>query len=238
MIASNTRKSAREALAGKWKKGVLITLVYFLIEFLISILESAVEDSSVLSLVVGIANLLISVPISYGLISSFMKLKRGEDVDIAEFLNYGFSNFSRSWKVALQVILKMIIPVVLLIVCILIFVGLMLLSATQGFQWYFILGVVIYISVLVYTIAQSYFYSLAQYLAIDNSNMQEKDAVLESQKLMSGHRGDLFLLELSFIGWAILAVFTLGIGCLWLLPYMQVAQVCFYEEIIGKKESV
>ena len=55
---------------------------------------------------------------------------------------------------------------------------------------------------------------------------------------MSGHRGDLFLLELSFIGWAILAVFTLGIGCLWLLPYMQVAKVCFYEEIIGKKESV
>lgn len=238
MIASNTRKSAREALAGKWKKGVLITLVYFLIEFLISILESAVEDSRVLSLIIGIANLLISVPISYGLISSFMKLKRGEDVDVAEFLNYGFSNFLRSWKVALQVILKMIIPVVLLIVCILIFVGLMILSATQGFQWYFILGVVIYIAVLVYTATQSYYYSLAQYLAIDNSNIKTKDAVLESKKLMSGHRGDLFLLQLSFIGWAILAIFTLGIGCLWLLPYMEIAQVCFYEEIIGKKESV
>ena len=52
---------------------------------------------------------------------------------------------------------------------------------------------------------------------------------------MKGNRGNYFLLELSFIGWAILSVLTLGIGFLWLAPYMSVASVCFYDRIIGTK---
>lgn len=41
----------------------------------------------------------------------------------------------------------------------------------------------------------------------------------------------LFLLDLSFIGWAILCIFTFGIGLLFLKPYMQVAHAAFYEDL-------
>ena len=56
----------------------------------------------------------------------------------------------------------------------------------------------------------------------------------KSQELMKGHKGGYFILNLSFIGWAILSVLTLGIGFLWLLPYMQVSFVCFYDALVGK----
>ena len=63
------------------------------------------------------------------------------------------------------------------------------------------------------------------------------EVVNESEKMMNGNRGKIFLLSLSFIGWAILATLTLGIGFLWLMPYMIVAEVCFYEYLLGKKEN-
>ena len=50
-------------------------------------------------------------------------------------------------------------------------------------------------------------------------------------RMMKGNRGKIVLLSVSFIGWAILTVFTLGIGYLWLMPYMMVAEVCFYEKV-------
>ena len=49
---------------------------------------------------------------------------------------------------------------------------------------------------------------------------------------MKGHRFEFFVLQLSFIGWAILAVLTCGIGFIWLEPYMQVTYVKFYESLI------
>jgi uncharacterized membrane protein len=44
----------------------------------------------------------------------------------------------------------------------------------------------------------------------------------------------LFLLDLSFIGWAILSLFTFGIGFFFLQPYVQIAHAAFYEDL--KKE--
>ena len=50
---------------------------------------------------------------------------------------------------------------------------------------------------------------------------------------MIGNRSKLFCLHLSFIGWAILAVLTFGIGYLWLLPYIQFSMFAFYKKLTG-----
>ena len=94
-----------------------------------------------------------------------------------------------------------------------------------------ILAVVLYIATLVYVVSRSLLYAIAYNIGYDNPELSSKACVLKSEALMKGNRGSYFLLELSFIGWAILACFTLGIGFLWLLPYMQVAAVCFYERL-------
>jgi uncharacterized membrane protein len=53
---------------------------------------------------------------------------------------------------------------------------------------------------------------------------------------MKGHKMKLFLLDLSFIGWSLLCIFTLGIGLLWLIPYMQSARAAFYEDLRTKTD--
>jgi uncharacterized membrane protein len=48
---------------------------------------------------------------------------------------------------------------------------------------------------------------------------------------MNGNKGKLFGLYLSFIGWGILCILTLGIGFLWLYPYVSLSLANFYEDI-------
>jgi integral membrane protein len=55
--------------------------------------------------------------------------------------------------------------------------------------------------------------------------------------MMKGHKFDLFWLYLSFIGWGLLCILTLGIGFLWLVPYMEASQSAFYAEVKAEYES-
>jgi uncharacterized membrane protein len=45
---------------------------------------------------------------------------------------------------------------------------------------------------------------------------------------------DMFVFVLSFFGWALLAGITFGLGAIWLIPYMSVATVLYYEELRNK----
>lgn len=72
---------------------------------------------------------------------------------------------------------------------------------------------------------------MSYFISYDNPELSSKEVVLKSESMMKGNRGNLFLLQLSFIGWAFLACLTLGIGFLWLIPYIQVSIICFYEKL-------
>lgn len=243
MVLSDIRKSAREALAGKWGKGALITLVYFLFTFVLGFISGLVEDIAVLSFIVEIATIVISIPISFGLIASFIKLKRGEEVKVFEFITYGFTNFARAWKVAGNMLLKMWLPILLYIIAIIVLTFAIsfgaVASAASGSSTFVIIasivGIALFIAAFVYLFITTLSYSLSYFIAYDNENMNGKEVVEESKKMMKGNRGKLVLLQLSFIGWAILSVFTLYIGMLWLAPYMQIALICFYEALKDKK---
>ena len=77
-------------------------------------------------------------------------------------------------------------------------------------------------------------YSMSFFIAIDKEELDAMETVKESKRIMNGHKLDYFVLQLSFIGWILLAPFTLGILYIWLIPYMTVAEVLFYEEIRNK----
>ena len=104
-------------------------------------------------------------------------------------------------------------------------------SVSSGTGVLSIIFMIIYLIAIVWVIVKSYYYSLAQYVAFDNPDLTATECVEKSKELMTNNRGKLFCLQLSFIGWGILAVFTFGIGFLWLLPYMQVATVAFYDKL-------
>ena len=68
-------------------------------------------------------------------------------------------------------------------------------------------------------IIKSYSYMLSEYIALQNPNMTADECITESRRLMDGHKMKMFLLDLSFIGWDILCLFTFGLGFLLLNPY-------------------
>lgn len=83
---------------------------------------------------------------------------------------------------------------------------------------------------------KAYSYAMTPFILKDNPEMKNNAAIEESMRMMDGHKLELFLLDLSFIGWAILSILTCCIGFLWLTPYMNMARVNFYEDL--KKASV
>ena len=83
---------------------------------------------------------------------------------------------------------------------------------------------------------KAYSYAMTPYILKDNPEMKNNAAIEESMRMMDGHKLELFLLDLSFIGWAILSILTCCIGFLWLAPYMNMARVNFYEDL--KKAAV
>ena len=82
-------------------------------------------------------------------------------------------------------------------------------------------------------IVKSYSYAMTNYILIDNPNLTANEAITESRKMMNGHKFDLFILDLSFIGWYILSSLTFGILLLYVQPYHLAARAEFYENIRG-----
>ena len=82
----------------------------------------------------------------------------------------------------------------------------------------------------------AYGYAMTPYILLENPEMTANEAITKSKELMYGNRWRLFCLEISFIGWSLLAaLFTLGIGFFWLVPYMEASFAAFYREIKVEK---
>ncbi len=88
-------------------------------------------------------------------------------------------------------------------------------------------------------IIKGYSYALTQYISIDNQTFKAEECINQSMKMMKGNKWRLFLLDLSFIGWYLLAIFfTLGIGLLWVVPYHETARILFYEDLKSQPQLV
>lgn len=77
-------------------------------------------------------------------------------------------------------------------------------------------------------IIASFSYTLVYYIKLDNPNMNTFEVINKSKQMMKGYKLDYFILELSFIGWEILGIFTFGLLHFWLTPYKKVTLANFY----------
>ena len=80
-------------------------------------------------------------------------------------------------------------------------------------------------------IVKAYSYSMAYYIKVDNPEYDWRQCIQASMNLMEGHKADLFVLDLSFIGWYIVGSLCFGVGTLWVAPYHQATRAQFYESI-------
>ena len=80
-------------------------------------------------------------------------------------------------------------------------------------------------------IIKAYAYSMAYYIKADNPTYTATQAIDESQRMMRGHKFELFVLDLSFIGWYIVGALCFGIGILWVNAYHEAARAEFYQTL-------
>lgn len=80
-------------------------------------------------------------------------------------------------------------------------------------------------------IVKAYSYSMVYYIKVDHPDYDWKMCIDESRRMMNGHKWEKFVLDLSFIGWILVGSLCLGVGTLWVTPYMTAAEANFYESI-------
>ena len=81
-------------------------------------------------------------------------------------------------------------------------------------------------------IVMSYAYSMADYIIYENPNLSPSRALQMSKAMTQGHKGDLFIFDLSFFGWMLLSGLTCGIlGIVYVNPYMYTAHAGLYDAL-------
>ena len=103
------------------------------------------------------------------------------------------------------------------------------IAITMLLQYIFVVvGIILFVIPGIYLALA---FALTPFILRDYPELGYTDALKHSMEMMRGRKLDLVLLYLSFIGWAILCIFTFGLGFLWLSPYITATITNFYEEV-------
>lgn len=84
-------------------------------------------------------------------------------------------------------------------------------------------------------IIATYRYRFALYNLLENPDLGILEAINLSKEQTYGYKWQLFVLDLSFLGWLILDVFTMGFLGIWLIPYITLTDIAFYDTICAEK---
>lgn len=113
-------------------------------------------------------------------------------------------------------------------------------SAAALYIWTTLLILVWSILLIVPGIIKALDLSMSFFILADNPTMDIRRVANLSTKMMKGHRKELFLLSLSFIGWILISIVTFSIGFVITIPYMVTSYALFYDELKMKsiKEGI
>ncbi len=107
------------------------------------------------------------------------------------------------------------------------------LIVMTGQSWWMVAG----LPLLIPAVAASYSYRQAVYIMLDNPGMNCFQCVALSRAVMQGRRWELFVLDLSFLGWVFLSVVLPLVGLLlavWVSAYMHISMAGYYEKVMGE----
>lgn len=203
--SSEYRAMARESLRGVWNESALAVLIIYAIACIFSV-SSVVAPQEILWLQGSLSG--VQVAVSLLLIVPLTYGFNNAMLSLARRENSApannmFDYFKRDYSRSVP--------------------ALVLVALAQLGLGIVTLGIGIFIL--------AYAYAMVPYLLRDYPELTATEALRTSRQMMKGHKWDLFVLDLTFIGWMILCCFTLGIGFIWLQPYMSAARAHFYEDL-------
>jgi uncharacterized membrane protein len=214
-------QSARTGLSGNWGKAIGIMLVYMVLMMGVTQVPFAG----------GLLQWIFAPPLVVGMHMFFLATVRSQ-YNPFSLLFDGFGRFGTSWcayTLVQLIVTAWMIPFMLLAAGLLFFVhpdG----ALMPAYTVYALMAIVLLTMVAVIILIQMRYYQVL-YIVADDPSVRAREAIRRSIELMSGNYWRLGLLWLRFIGWQILCVFTLGIGFIWLIPYMTSATAAFYDDL-------
>ncbi len=103
-----------------------------------------------------------------------------------------------------------------------------------AFKVTFLVGLFTFLWSLLFVIpgiVKFYAYSMSMYVLAENKGKPALECINESKKMTNGHKADLFVLDLSFIGWLLLGSITFGLAYIWVAPYIQATKANVYNSL-------
>ena len=103
-----------------------------------------------------------------------------------------------------------------------------------AFKVSFLTSLYVYLWSLLFVIpgiVKAFSYSMAGYILAENKGKSARECINESKAMTDGHKMDLFVLSLSFIGWGLLCSITFGIAAIWVAPYIQATFANAYKSL-------
>ena len=226
---------AKDKLSGFHKTGLLLILLSNI--FVVSVTSTVdsfftsegmatVIVSSLVVLAVAIFASILSMGVRYG----YMKIYCGERPFLSD-LFYGYSNNSKDFLVlsGINNVVEYLISVPAQI---------LLAKYIQTKDVLFVKALLVSLVVdVVLLLAVVMPLSQSAYLLIDFPELTAKEAIVKSMKLMKGNMVRYFGLMVSFLPHLVLCVLTLGVGYLFVSPYIQMSLTCFYMNLVGGDDS-
>lgn len=237
------KAEARKMLSGKMKTAVLAQLVSTLVVVLLYIVPYTINILNgsnlglmwLVTLVLAIVMLLILPAFQMAFVVLIKNIKYSDEPQTLgkyfSYLKFWKQGLGCFWYQYLFLVLWMLLAMIPLIIfaCFFVYTG----SAVFGFLMF-----LSYIFLLCIAINRGIAYSLSWYSLADESSKKASEAVKLSKKLTKHHIWSLFVFELSFIGWYLLCILTLGIGYLWLSPYMVMSYLNAYDDLKSEPEKI
>lgn len=259
-MKSNTeyRKSALSSLKGRWTKAAIVSLIFLTIINLSSLVDFLAFQSTTTGFIESFNSLytvFVILPAAFALIVVYLRMIRKPGTDIIRsFFTHFVSNYGRA---LLSMLLLAIICTCLGIAGITVSIALASIpfslldipfswtSITELHSIYGLIQIFKSVNLLLYTVVIGFFFMLTlipmlmyiykiclfPFIIEDNPDVGIRDAYHQSKVMIKGRRMRLFLLDLSFIGWYLLSLLTLGIALLWVIPYQLTARAHFYNDL-------
>lgn len=251
MTIQEIKKSARLNLKGCYIKTASSSLLYFIIimvlTYLLNVISLKLENRSVLLTIIQSIFGIISLVLSYGLISNVLALSQGETKSITKFVDNTILNFGNYIKIILQVLIRVFIPLFIFFLCIFYFIGTFIASVNNtNFLCFYanLLPLAIVLCIIGFCIFIYFLlkYVLTAYIYNSDKKLTSKEVVQKSAELMNGQKLNYICLILSFFGWILLTALILYIlsyfvDAAWLTPVVIVFYTLLRPYII-ESESI
>lgn len=244
MKISDLKKEAKVKLADKWPLAIEINLIHLVITLALTYVANQLQGAigAIIALALGI----ITIPLSYGLTASMLKISRNETVGITDFITIGFKNFKKAFFLSLSIFIRILIPVILMAIAVTMSIMSAFAESASGILS--IVSLALAVASMVWIIYKVLSYALSTYILVDSEDMKSKEVIAKSCELMKGYRLKFVGLVFSFFGWFLLSgilagitqsfnellgtIVTYGLSLL-LTPYITFTEINFYEELAG-----